>query len=58
MDTIEHFSRVDFSPGKLCIATKSSFLQTSFEDLNVENDAYTHPAKDDPKFENNALSGL
>ena len=39
MDAIEHFLEVDFSPIKLHIAVESSLLQTSFEDINVEDDA-------------------
>jgi len=41
MDVIEHFPRVDFSPIKLRIVVESSLLQTSFEDLNVKDDAST-----------------
>ena len=39
MDAIEHVLEVDFSPIKLHIAVESSLLQTSFEDINVEDDA-------------------
>lgn len=41
MDVIEHFPGVDFSAIKLGIAAKSSLLQTSFVDINVEDDAST-----------------
>ena len=58
MDTIEHFPCADFSPIKLCVATESYFLQMSFEDINVEDDASTQPAKDDPKSGDTAPSGL
>ena len=39
MDVIEHFPGVDFSLIKLRVAAKSSLLQMSFEDINVEDDA-------------------
>lgn len=58
MDALEHFPGVDFSPIKLCVATESSLLQTSFEDKNVEDDASIQPAKDDPKSGDIAPSGL
>ena len=58
MDTLEHFLVVDFSPIKLCIATESSLLQMSSEDVNVEDDASTELTKDDPKSGDIAPSGL
>ena len=41
MDAMEHFPNVDFSPIKLNIGAASFLLQTSSEDVNVENDAIT-----------------
>lgn len=58
MDAIEHFPRANFSPIKLCIAVESSLFQTSSEDLNVEDDASTQPAMDNPKFGDKAPNGL
>ena len=58
MDAIEHFSKVDFSPIKLHVVVESSLLQTSSEDINVEDDDSTQPAKDDPNFGDIAFSGL
>ena len=49
MDAMENFPKVDFSSIKLNLATTtSSLLQTSFEDVNVEDDATTQPLQDDP----------
>ena len=47
MDAIENFPEVDFSSIKLnrAVAT-SSLIQTSSEDINVEDDATTQPAQD------------
>lgn len=41
MDAIEYFPRVDLCPIKLCVAAESSLLQTSSEDLNIEDDTST-----------------
>ena len=41
MDMMEHFLEVDFSPIKLNIGVASSLLQTSSEDVNIEDDATT-----------------
>ena len=50
MEAIENFPRVDFSSIKLNLTTAtSSLLQTSSEDVNVEDDATTLPLKDDSK---------
>ena len=47
MDAMENFSEVDFSSIKLNLgATTSSLLQTSSEDINIEDDATTHPTQD------------
>ena len=49
MDAMENFPEVDFSSIKLNLATAtSSLLQTSSEDVNVEDDASTQPPQDDP----------
>ena len=48
-DAMENFPEVDFSSIKLnLVAATSSLLQTSFEDVNVEDDASTQPPQDDP----------
>ena len=44
MDTEERFLEIDFSSIKLNIGAASSLLQTSFEDVNIEDDATTQPA--------------
>ena len=44
MDAMENFPEVDFSSIKLNLAAAtSSLLQTSSEDVNVEDDATTQP---------------
>ena len=48
MGTEERFPKVDFSSIKLNIGATSSFLQTSSKDVNIEDDATTHPTQDDP----------
>ncbi|XP_075664768.1 uncharacterized protein LOC142634353 [Castanea sativa] len=49
MEAKEKFPEVDFSPIVLQLGgAASSFLQTSSEDVNVEDDASTKPAEDDP----------
>ena len=53
MDAEECFPEVDFSSIKLNIGAESSLLQTSFEDINIEDDAITHPTQDDPTFRDN-----
>ena len=48
-DAMENFPEVDFSSIKLnLVAATSSLLQTSSEDVNVEDDASTQPPQDDP----------
>ena len=50
IEAIENFTEVDFSSIKLNLtAATSSLLQTSSEDVNVEDDDTTLPPKDDPK---------
>ena len=45
LDTVENFPEVDFSSIKLNLnAATSSLLQTSFEDVNIEDDASTQPS--------------
>ena len=39
MDVIEHFPGVDFSPIKLRVVAERSLLQTSSEDINIQDDA-------------------
>ena len=48
MDAEERFLEVDFNSIKLNIGAASSLLQTSSEDVNIEDDATTHPTQDDP----------
>ena len=51
MDAIEKFLEVDFISIKLNLATATSFLlQTSSENINVEDDATTQPRQDDPNI--------
>ena len=53
MDAMENFLEVDFSSIKLNLGAASSLLQTSFEDVNIEDDATTQPnVGDDPDNEN------
>ena len=50
MNVIEKFLDIDFSSIKLNLsgAVTSSLLQTSSEDINIEDDASTQPSKDAP----------
>ena len=50
MDAMENFPEIDFSSIKLNLsgAVTSSLLQTSSEDINVEDDAGTQPPQDGP----------
>ena len=49
MDAMENFPEVDFSSIKLNLAAATNFLlQTSTEDVNVEDDATTQPLQDNP----------
>ena len=48
MDTMENFLEIDFSSIKVNLgATTSSLLQTSSEDINIEDSATNQPAWDD-----------
>jgi len=59
MDAIESFPRVDFDSIKLPTVTKSSLLQTSSKDVNIDYDASTpHPMKDNLESGGTAPSGL
>ena len=58
MDVLELFPEIDFNPIKLHVATESSLLQMSSEDINVEDDASTQPTNDDPKSGGDAPNGL
>ena len=50
LDAAENFPNLDFSAIKLNLgATTSSLLQTSSEDVNIEDDASTHPPPADVK---------
>ena len=48
MDIMEIFPKVDFSSLNLNLGATSSLLQTSSEDVNIEYDATTQPAQDEP----------
>ena len=49
---------MDLSSIKLNVAVGSSLLQTSSEDVNIEDDTYTHLAIDNPKSRENPSNGL
>ena len=53
MDAMENFPRSCFSSIKLNLggATTSSLLQTSLEDINIEDNATTQPTQDDPNVD-------
>ena len=53
MDAEERFPKVDSSSIKLNIDAANSLLQTSFEDVNIEDDATTQPAQDKPNSRDN-----
>ena len=48
-DAKEAYLDLDFNSFKLPLATESSWLQTSFEDVNIMDDANTEVTQDDPK---------
>ena len=59
IDAVELYLEMNFDSIKLHTAAESSLLQTSSEDLNVEDDASTpFLAKDNLKSGGDALSGL
>ena len=53
MDAVENFPDIDFSSIKLNLsgAPTSSLLQTSSEDINIEDDATTQPHQDDQNID-------
>ena len=53
IDAEERFPEVDFSSIKLNIGAASSLLQTNSEDINIEDNATTHPTQDDPTSRDN-----
>ena len=54
MDAMENFLEVDFISIKLNLgAATSSLLQTSSEDINIEDDATTQPTQDKPNVGDN-----
>ena len=56
MDAMENFPEVDFSSIKLNLGVAtSSLLQTSSEDINIEDDATNQPAQDDPNIGDDPL---
>ena len=64
-DAKEAFLKINFDFFMIPIAAESSLLQTSFEDVNIVDDASTEPtkdaaeaSKDNPKSGGNAPSGL
>ena len=64
-DAKEAYPEMDFDSFKIPTVVESSLLQMSSEDVNFLDNASTKPSKDvvetaknDPKFEGNALSGL
>jgi len=56
MDAMENFPEVDFSSIKLNLGATSSLLQTSSEDVNIEDDATTQLVQDDPNAEDDPPS--
>ena len=53
MEAIEHFLEVDFSSIKFNLGATSSLLQMSSKDVNIDDDATTQPAQDEPKTGDN-----
>ena len=56
-DAKETFPDLDFDSFKLPLATESSMLQTSSEDVNVMDDASNKVTQGDPMFGGNAPNG-
>ena len=54
MDAKERFLEVDFNSIKLNIGAANSLLQTSSEDVNIEDDATIFPTQDDPTSGDNS----
>ena len=57
-DAKEAFPDLDFDTFKIPLATESSLLVTSFEDVNVVNDTNNEVTRDDSKSRGNAPNGL
>ena len=57
-DAKEAFPDLDFDTFQIPLATESSLLVTSFEDVNVVNDTNNEVTRDDPKSRGNAPNGL
>ena len=57
VDAKETFPDLDFDSFKLPLATESSMLQTSSEDINVIDDASNEVIQGDPKSGGNAPNG-
>ena len=55
MDTMKNFPEVDFSSIKINLGVTSSLLQTSSNDVNIEDVATTHPAQDEPNIGDDPL---
>ena len=58
VDAKEAFPNLDFDTFKIPLATKSSLLATSFEDVNVVDNTNNEVTQDNPKSGGNAPSGL
>ena len=58
VDANDVFPNLDFDSFKIPLATESSLLQTSSEDVNVMDDASNEVTQDDPKSGGSAPSGL
>ena len=56
-DAKETFSNLDFDSFKLALATESSVLHTSSEDVNVMDDASNEVTKGNPKAGGSAPNG-
>ena len=57
-DAKETYPELDFDSFKLPFATKSSLLQTSFENVNILDNANNEVTQDNSKSGGNASSGL
>ena len=57
-DAKEAFPDLNFDSFKIPVATKSSLLQTSYEDVNVMDDTNNKVTQDNPKLGGNAPNGL
>ena len=57
-DAKEAFPDLDFDTFQIPLATESSLLVTSFEDVNVVNDTNNEVTRDDSKSRSNAPNGL